>query len=287
MVLAAAAIAVGYGPLVWIPLAWRHPARAFGVVLLGAAASFVTERYLFRWSWRQVDERHRGTLRFLVRLFLYVAVFLGVLGALGVGFSSVLFGGAFLTVIIGLAGQTMFGNLIAGIGLILFRPFVVGERIVFVAWQYPVLMPSFPHEALRPGYTGTVTDINLMYTALRDDAGLEIFVPNGVIIQAMIENHTRSGERLVRLRFEVSLDLPWEQVAQTAAAVARRLPYPVQWLPADVGPTSYGVLFLVRAPAGRAADHIRAELLELWIPALQAVRVEAAEPASWERPTRS
>jgi small-conductance mechanosensitive channel len=203
---------------------------------------------------------------------------LGVLAALGVGFSSVVFGGAFLTVIIGLAGQTMFGNLIAGIGLILFRPFVVGERIVFVAWQYPVLMPSFPHEALRPGYTGTVTDINLMYTALRDDAGLEIFVPNGVIIQAMIENHTRSGERLVRLRFEVSLELPWDDVAVAAAAVARRLPYPVQWLPADVGPTSYGVLFLARAPAGHSADQIRAELLEAWIPALQAIRAQAAQP---------
>jgi small-conductance mechanosensitive channel len=237
------------GLITRLPPPLRDPLKAAAVWLIGSGVSVVLERYVFTRAPLYWGRRQLTTLRFLLRLLLYVAVGLAVLAAFGVGVSSVVFGGAFLTVMVGLAGQTLFQNLLAGVWLVLFHPFEVGDEVELVAWQYPMLMPSYPHEAMRPAYVGTVADINLMYTSLRLESGLLMAVPNGVVVQAALTNRTRSGPHRVRCRFDVPLSVAPEHLlpdlqARLAALVGPEGPAPAVWL-ADLGPTTYSVVMVL------------------------------------------
>ncbi|CAB1128486.1 Small-conductance mechanosensitive channel [Candidatus Hydrogenisulfobacillus filiaventi] len=197
-----------------------HLLKALIVLGAGAVIARVVEGSLLNRPMSPLSPRQRTVARFAIRLLLYLGIALAVLAALGVGLSSVVFGGAFLTVIIGLAGQTMFANILGGIWLVLFQPFQVGETISIIAWQYPLLMPSYPHEAMKPVYTGQVVDINLMYTAVRSEDGDPMVFPNGVLVQSAIINRSRAGARRIRVRFEVA---PGLEPARLLPALGRAL----------------------------------------------------------------
>ncbi len=251
---------------------YLHLSKALIILVVGGLISFILERYLFRLAPNAGGRT--SSLRFIVRLILLLVVVLSVLAAFGVGLSSVVFGGAFFTVIIGLAGQTMFGNLIAGIGLVIFRPFDVGNHITFVAWQYPMLMPSYPHDALKPGYSGVITDINLMYTSIQSDQGLPLMVPNGIIIQAMIENHSRSEQRHIRFRFDMPLAVPSEPVIDMLRDILKNLGYQGEALVIDVAPTSYSIaVTLAYRGSLPNEDAVRNQVFSQLVPQLAALNI--------------
>jgi len=251
------------GPLHLVPTALRDPVTALVVLAIGSAVSYILERYVFRHGLPVGGARQVTAFRFLSRLILYVAVALAVLAAFGASVSSVLFGSAFLTVIIGLAGQSMLSNLLAGVWLVLFHPFDVGDRIEFMTWQYPVLVPSFPHEAMSPTYSGTVVDINLMYTAIVFENGLRYALPNGIVVQAAIANRSRTPARRLRLRVDVDLAHDPDRLVPTLRSrLEDRLPEPLRaslgvWV-VDVGPTTYGVAISVmhQDPAEEPLRHL-------------------------------
>lgn len=253
--------------------------RAAIVILVGGAVSYLVERSLARVAADRLGPRRATSFRFLARLLLYLALVLALLAAFGVGLSSVVFGSAFFTVILGLAGQNFFGNLIAGIGLVLFHPFEVGDHISFVASQYGLLMPSFPHEQMKPAYSGVVQDINLAYTTLETDDGIPMTVPNGVIIQAAIEN--RKQQRRLRFRFRFDLDLaidPGRLLPMLHADLAP-LPYPVDVQLADVSAATFAIVVTGIAEE-RRTDAIRHSILEILIPLVQRLRMEPPAPSS-------
>jgi moderate conductance mechanosensitive channel len=84
-----------------------------------------------------------------------------------------------LSVIIGLAAQTTLGNLIAGISLVLYKPFRIGDRI----------------QLSTPGgvKVATVTAISLGYTALREADQGDIIVPNSIMGSSVITRLNASG----------------------------------------------------------------------------------------------
>ncbi len=262
------------GPLHLVPAAFRDPAAALVVLAVGSAVSFILERYVFRQKVPIAGARPVTAFRFLSRLVLYVAVALAMLAAFGASVSSVLFGSAFLTVILGLAGQSMLSNMLAGVWLVVFHPFSVGERIEFMTWQYPVLMPSFPHEAMSPAYAGTVVDINLMYTAVTFDNGLRYSLPNGILVQAAIANRSRAVERRLRMRVDVSLtrdpDLLIPRIQERLQhTLTRPMADTAQVLVADVGPETYGLVVQVMH-ADDTEDRLRSQILRAVVGALAA-----------------
>lgn len=253
------------GPIALVPHPFRDPARALVVLTIGSAVSLILERYLFRSRLPGVPARQLTVFRFLSRLVLYVAVVLSVVAAFGASVSSVLFGSAFLTVILGLAGQSMLGNILAGVWLVVFHPFDVGDRVEFMTWQYPVLMPSFPHETLMPTHTGTVVDINLMYTTIAFDSGLRYALPNGILVQAAVANRSRLDLRRLRIRVDVKLSKSPEEILDRVRERLRRdLPHPMvdslEVLVADVGPDSYGIVIHVMHNE-RTDDALRSRIL--------------------------
>ncbi|POB09307.1 mechanosensitive ion channel family protein [Sulfobacillus sp. hq2] len=271
-------LVIGVGLAILVDQGKRHnllppetidPIKALIVLMIGGAISYLLERYLFQLAARALGANRTTSLRFLIRLFLLLAVILSVLAAFGVGLSSVVFGGAFVTAIIGLAGQTMFGNLIAGIAILVFHPFEVGDRINFVAWQYPVLMPSFPHEALKPTYSGVVTDITLMYTSLATDTGPTMVIPNGIIIQAAVENMAHAKKRILRMRFDVDMAIDPAELLPRVEKLLNTLGF-VGSTPRiiDVTPTTFALLLVVDTKL-RSDDEVRHQIFGHLVPMIR------------------
>src|SRR5262249_606219 len=94
-------------------------------------------------------------------------VILALWGA-GIVFPVALIGA--ITVALSLALQDMLKNLVAGIYLLLERPFTLGDRII-----------------LSP-YTGEVEDIEMRYTALRTADGQRVIIPNSMLFSSAVVN---------------------------------------------------------------------------------------------------
>lgn len=247
---------------------YRDLFRAAIVVAAGGALTYLVERWLNRVTARRVGSRSSTSIRFLTRLVLYLSLALGVLAALGVSLSSAIFGSAFLSVIFGLAGQNFLANLIAGIGLVIFHPFEVGDQIQFVTWQYSMIMPSFAHEAMKPAYRGRVSDINLAYTTLITEDGVPLEVPNGILMQAAIQNFHRQTRRRVRMRFDIDMAL---DARELLARLKDRLPKAAEMTLIDVGAQQYGILIVMDAP-GHQEEPLRHEVLAQLVPLIRDMR---------------
>ena len=189
-----------------------------GVVVIGRVVFAVTQRY--------AGKRHAGLITDAYRIVAYTVLALVVLYALGVNGYALLAGGTFAGLVIGLASQTALSNFVAGVVLLMSRPFEPGDRITVTTWQFNLLMPAYPpkfysQDFLIPGFTGTVQDIGLMYTVIRMDEGTTASLPNSVVILAAAISHDLD-QRWVRIKYEVpaALDPPavLERVREAVAA---------------------------------------------------------------------
>ena len=144
---------------------------------------------------------------------------IAVLYTLGVNGYALLAGGTFAGLVIGLASQTALANFVAGVVLLLARPFLPGDRITMSTAQFSMLMPVYPpkfysQDLLIPGFTGSVQDIGLMYTSVRLDEGPIAWFPNSIVLMAAIILHN-VDERWVRVKYRgAALDRPGEAPAE-------------------------------------------------------------------------
>jgi len=76
--------------------------------------------------------------------------------------------GAITGIVVGFAAQNVIGNMIAGLHLILNRPFKIEDRITVL------------------GNSGRVSDIGLLYSRLLMDTGDNVLVPNSLLITTSI-----------------------------------------------------------------------------------------------------
>ncbi len=186
---------------------------------------------------RRESERRLGPDRAyrvldVYRLVAYVVVVLVVLYALGINGTALLAGGTFAGLVIGLAAQTALGNVIAGVTLLVVRPFREGDRITVSTWQYPFLGPAYPpkfysDDLLVIGFTGVLRSIGIAYTVLRRDDGTLVRLPNNVVIQAAVLAHD-VAERWVRTKYEVSPDVDPKVLLPLAEERLRQNPWVTQ-----------------------------------------------------------
>jgi small conductance mechanosensitive channel len=156
--------------------ALETPVRAatvLALVILGLAIARDVGRGLGPPLFRRLDPATAGTVGFLIRLTTVAFAFLVALGVAGVEARTLLVGGAFTAVILGLAAQQTLGNVIAGTVLLSAKPFRVGER---------VRLQGGP---LAGQIEGTVSSLGLLYTtfATGEDS---IMVPNSVVLNVAV-----------------------------------------------------------------------------------------------------
>ncbi len=120
---------------------------------------------------RRVPPEVSSFIKSLCRYALYLVVAIAALGQLGINVGSLLalFGAAGLAV--SLAMKDTLSNFAAGIMLLLFRFFRVGDRV------------NLPGVA---GVVGVVTDIDIFNTKVRADTGENVIVPNSKIVGNVI-----------------------------------------------------------------------------------------------------
>ena len=153
-----------------------------------------------------------SSVSFVVRLIGYIIAFIGFLVLVRVSLGAALAAGGFAGLVLGLASQDVLSNIFGGIMLVISRPYKVGDRVTISTWQYGLIAPTYPpkffsNDFLIPGYTGTVTDISLLYTTIFTDEQVPVKIPNSIMIQAAIFLHNREERRKVRTKYEVFKDI--------------------------------------------------------------------------------
>ncbi len=136
----------------------------------------------------RVDETLGKFVGKLVFYTIMVATIIGVIGRLGfdvTSFAAVLAAAGFA---VGLAFQGTLSNFAAGILLLVFRPFKVGDSVVVA------------------GTKGTVYEIDLFSTAIDTSDNRRIILPNSSIAGNTIENMTYHQHR----RIEVAVGIAYE-----------------------------------------------------------------------------
>jgi small conductance mechanosensitive channel len=137
-------------------------------------------------------------------LLIFVTIF--ILGRLGIETTSLVavLGAAGLA--IGLALQGSLSNFAAGVLIIVFRPFQVGDFI----------------EA--GGAIGTVQEIQIFTTVLHTADNLRVLVPNDLITKGKITNYSANDTRRVDLTVAVSATNDLEQVQQILRSLLAGVP---------------------------------------------------------------
>jgi small-conductance mechanosensitive channel len=129
--------------------------------------------------------------RFVQFLFIGIGV-ISALTYLKWDLTAALGGAGIAGLALSFAAKDALSNLIAGVLLVLDRPFEVGDRIEI--WQAPIDSSSW----------GDVVAIGLRATTIRTPDNLIIVIPNAVIMQRDIINYTASGEH-IRLRIPIGI----------------------------------------------------------------------------------
>ena len=182
----------------------------------------------------KVDSTLFGFLGSLVKYAILAMAAIFVLNRFGIQTTSLVavIGAAGLAV--GLALQGTLSNLAAGVMLVLFRPFRVGDYIE------------------GGGQSGTVREISLFYTELATYDGLQVIIPNGDIWSSAIKNYSANPTRMMDLTIGVSygsdLQKAQEILERIATSDPRALSDPAPFVKVkELGASSVDFVFRVWA----------------------------------------
>jgi len=174
------------------------------IILVGASiATSIIISYILRKSLHifitkyakklQADPTNFSFIKNSVGFFVYLGAIIFIfykipyLKSLGTG----LFAGAgIITMFIGFASQKAFSNIIAGILILIFKPFKIKDII-----------------KLNNGLKGGVEEITLRHTIIRDFENRRIIIPNSIISEETIINSDINDEKIRKhIVFSISYD---------------------------------------------------------------------------------
>ena len=121
----------------------------------------------------KIGTSHAAVIRYAIVLIGGLATILIALQLFGIAITQLLLGGAFATILVGIAAQQSLSNVFAGMVLLLARPVDVGN---------PVWIRS---GALGGELRGTVTEIGITYVRLDTPEG-PLHLPNSQVLAAAI-----------------------------------------------------------------------------------------------------
>ena len=150
---------------------------------------------------RGVDETLKPFLNNLLTWTLKFALFIVVAGQVGIDTMSFMavFGAAGLA--IGLALQGTLSNFASGVMLLVFKPFKIGDFID------------------AAGHMGTVEEIGIFVTNLRDPQNRLIIIPNSMVGSGSLTNFSNAPKIQARLAVGISYDSNIEQARKVILAV--------------------------------------------------------------------
>lgn len=140
-------------------------------------------------------------------IFLAVAVAVGLTVAFpSVRFSSILGGLGIVSVAVGIAAQSVLGNLFAGVLTVYREPFRAGDQVAI------------------GDVSGTVIDVNLRETVVRTFDGKRVLIPNSVAHSGVITVQTGYERTRSTVVVGVSYETDLERAREVALAAVRGVP---------------------------------------------------------------
>ena len=201
-----------YGPVV------INAAKALIVLIVGWVAAGMIGGMVRRRINKtpQIDPTLGNFVASMVKWVILAIVLVAVLGIFGIQATSIvaILGAASLA--IGLALQGTLSDLAAGVMLVVFRPYKLGQYVDI------------------GGTAGTVKDLNLFTTELVTPDNVQIIVPNGQAWGSIITNYSAHDTRRVDLVFGIdygdNADTAMQIIEEVATADERVLSDPAPWV---------------------------------------------------------
>ena len=158
--------------------------------------------------------------RFSGFIILATAVIIS-LDLLGLNVVPFIAGAGVAGVAIGFAAKDTLSNLIAGILLIIDRPFEVGDRIE--VWSAPAGTATW----------GDVIDIGLRATKIKTTDNIVIIIPNNEIMVRDIINYTTITEKI---RLRINIGIAYDADMQTAKDIILNVADSAEWVAKEPPP---------------------------------------------------
>jgi len=175
-----------------------------GIPLIGVAKLYI--RKLF--DNIELDEGLENFIYRLSGVALWALVILTAANEFGINVTGLVMGLGFIGLAVAFAAQDTVENVIAGIFIIIDRPFREGERI---------LLPK----SLGGIYSrwGDVTYIGLRTTRVRSTDGVLLTIPNKLLTKDAVANFSHSSDMELRVRIRLGLTATWSNVTQAEEIV--------------------------------------------------------------------
>lgn len=188
------------------PAWWRAVIGATLVVQVGLWLGSFLREFVARYAERKTTDRSAlANAMSLVQIFINVAVWsivaLVLLSNMGMDVTALVAGLGVGGIAIGLAAQSIFADLFASLSIILDRPFMRGDFVVFGE------------------HMGTIERIGIKSTRIRSLSGEQIVVSNSNLLQATIRNYQLLYERRIQFKLNVSHRTPVDKLAQIPGIV--------------------------------------------------------------------
>ncbi|MBZ4683788.1 MAG: small conductance mechanosensitive channel [Fusobacteriaceae bacterium] len=101
---------------------------------------------------------------------------------------SLLASSGIFAVAVGLAAQQAFSNIVGGIFIVIFKPFIIGDTVKFI----------------DKNIIGSVEDITLRHTIIKNFENKRIIIPNSIISTAILENANIIEKKVCKF-FEINI----------------------------------------------------------------------------------
>ena len=165
----------------------------------------------------KVDDIVFDLLNKFAGAIIYVTAAVFALDLMGINVMPVIAGAGVAGVAIGFAAKDTLSNLIAGVLLIVDRPFEIGDRIE--VWNAPKGSATW----------GDVIDIGLRATKIRTTDNIVIVIPNNKIMTRDIINYTLISDRI---RVRINIGIAYDADVQKASDILVELAKTIEWVAA-------------------------------------------------------
>lgn len=206
------------------------------ILIIAIVIAKALSLYLRRLLREKVSRRHLEILVKVTSYSIFIIALIIILPLLGVKLSGLLVAGGIAGLAIGFASQSVIGNLISGLFLIVEQPFAIGNAINI------------------DGPVGIVEDIRIISTTLRTFDGPLMRLPNQKIFTANITNYAVNVAR----RFEYVIGIRYSDNADKAIEIIKNLiqehplvlinPAPMVFVD-NLGDNSVNIIARIWAPA--------------------------------------
>ena len=169
----------------------------------------------------KVDDVIFDLLKKFASFIIFITAGILALDVLGVNIVPFIAGAGVVGIAIGFAAKDTLSNVLAGILLIIDRPFEVGDRIEL--WSAPANSATW----------GDVLSIGLRATRIRTTDNIVIVIPNNEIMLRDIINYTAGSEEI---RVRIPIGVAYDADIKRAKEIIEKVSFELDWVMRDPPP---------------------------------------------------